>query len=80
MNGKTEELAVEICGAGDVLAFGLETRTAAVAIKGAGDAKVSVAKSLNVVIVGAGDVHYKGDPQVRKVITGSGDVKRVKSK
>ena len=76
LTGKADNLTVSIRGSGDVQAFGFGARQAAVAIKGSGDAKVSVSDTLSVHIAGSGDVHYKGNPQVVQQIQGSGDVKR----
>lgn len=76
LTGKADQLAVSVAGSGDVKAFDLDALSATVSIKGSGDAKVSVQRSLTIQIAGSGDVHYKGNPQVVQQIQGSGDVKR----
>jgi hypothetical protein len=76
LTGKAEQVTASVAGSGHIHGFDLIVASAAVAIKGSGDARVNVAKSLNIQILGSGDVHYKGNPTVCQQIAGSGDVKR----
>ncbi len=76
--GKAEALSIEITGAGDVAAEPLQSRTAKVKIKGAGEVAVSTSDTLDVSMTGAGDVTYSGDPKVTKSILGAGTVRRRK--
>ena len=76
LTGKAEQLTAGIAGSGDIHGFDLVASNATVSIRGSGDAKVNVAKSLNIQIFGSGDVHYKGNPTVCQQVAGSGDVKR----
>lgn len=76
LTGKAEQLAASVAGSGDIHGFDLIAASAAVTVKGSGDVKVNVAKSLNIQVFGSGDVHYKGNPTVCQQVAGSGDVKR----
>ena len=78
--GKTDRLAVEVNGSGDVFAFELAARQVEISINGSGDVRVSAAESLAVTIAGSGDVKYIGQPTLAQKIIGSGDVHRHQKK
>jgi hypothetical protein len=61
-------------GAGDVDAFGLQSRDAVVRLTSSGSVKVHATSTLDVTLTGGGDVQYRGSPRVTKNVTGSGRV------
>ena len=75
LDGKIERLLVDMTGASQLAADGLQTKTAEIATTGAGDADVAVTDTLKVAITGAGRVTYSGNPAtVDKRITGAGSI------
>lgn len=77
LSGKVDTQSVEIEGAGNYAAEGLQSQTCSIEVKGAGNARVWAEGTLNVEITGAGLVQYKGSPQVTKNITGAGSVRPI---
>ena len=77
LGGKIDRLLVDMTGASQLAADGLQTKTAEISTTGAGDADVSASQTLKVVITGAGKVTYSGNPRtIQKNITGAGSVRR----
>jgi hypothetical protein len=64
LEGKTDELNVNIIGPGDILAFDLEADVLDANIIGPGDLKVHVLKKISANFIGPGNVIYKGDPDI----------------
>jgi hypothetical protein len=75
LNGSVDRLLVDMTGASQLAADGLQTKTAEISTTGAGDADVAVTDMLNVVITGAGKVSYTGNPTIKKQITGAGSIR-----
>jgi Putative auto-transporter adhesin, head GIN domain len=76
LDGNIDRLLVDMTGASQLAANGLQTKTAEISTTGAGDADVAVTDTLKVVITGAGKVTYSGNPTIQKNITGAGSVRR----
>jgi hypothetical protein len=74
LDGKIDKLLVDMTGASQLAAEGLQTKTAEISTTGAGDADVTVSDTLKVIITGAGKVTYSGNPAIQKDITGAGSV------
>ena len=76
LDGNVERLLVDMTGASQLAANGLQTKTAEISTTGAGDAEVAVTDTLKVVITGAGKVTYSGNPTtIDKHITGAGSIR-----
>jgi len=75
LDGSVDRLLVDMTGASQLAADGLQVKTAEISTTGAGDAEVTVADTLNVVITGAGKVTYSGNPTIKKQITGAGSIR-----
>jgi hypothetical protein len=77
LSGSIDRLLVDMTGASQLAADGLQTKTAEISTTGAGDADVAVSDTLKVVITGAGKVTYSGNPAtIQKHITGAGSIRR----
>ena len=77
LDGKIDRLLVDMTGASQLAADGLQTKTAEISTTGAGDADINVSETLKVVITGAGKVTYSGNPvTIQKNITGAGSIRR----
>lgn len=77
LDGSIDRLLVDMTGASQLGADGLQTKTAEISTTGAGDAEVAVSDTLKVVITGAGKVTYSGNPPtIKKQITGAGSIRR----
>lgn len=77
LDGNIERLVVDMTGASQLAANGLQTKTAEISTTGAGDAEVAVTDTLKVIITGAGKVTYVGNPAtIDKRITGAGSIHR----
>jgi len=76
LDGSIDRLLVDMTGASQLAADGLQAKTAEISTTGAGDAEVTVSDTLNVVITGAGKVTYSGNPTIKKQITGAGSIRR----
>lgn len=75
LDGKVDRLLVDMTGASQLTADGLQTRIAEISTTGAGDADVNVSDTLKVIITGAGKVTYSGNPPtIEKHITGAGSI------
>lgn len=74
LDGLANQLDFEVSGSGDLHAFGLETQSAIIDIRGSGDAEVFAVNDLDVKISGSGDVTYRGNPSLNVKINGSGKV------
>jgi hypothetical protein len=75
LDGNIDRLLVDMTGASQLTADGLQTKTAEISTTGAGDADVAVTDTLKVVITGAGKVSYTGNPAtIDKRITGAGSI------
>ena len=76
LDGSIDQLLVDMTGASQLAAAGLQAKTAEISTTGAGDADVAVSDSLKVVITGAGKVTYSGNPPtIKKQITGAGTIR-----
>jgi hypothetical protein len=76
LDGNIERLLVDMTGASQLAADGLQTKTAEISTTGAGDADITVSETLKVVITGAGKVTYSGNPAtIQKNITGAGSIR-----
>ena len=76
LDGKVDRLLVDMTGASQLAAVGLQAKTAEISTTGAGDAEVAVTDTLKVVITGAGKVTYSGNPPtINKQITGAGSIR-----
>jgi hypothetical protein len=75
LDGSIDRLLVDMTGASQLAASGLQAKTAEISTTGAGDAEVGVTDTLNVVITGAGKVTYSGNPTIKKQITGAGSIR-----
>ena len=76
LSGNVDRLLVDMTGASQLAAAGLQTRTAEISTTGAGDSEVAVTDTLKVVITGAGKVTYSGNPAtIKKQITGAGSIR-----
>jgi hypothetical protein len=76
-SGQVDRQYVDISGAGDYDAAGLDGAQAVVTIPGSGEVRLRVSRRLDADIAGAGQVVYFGNPpQVREHIGGAGDVRR----
>jgi hypothetical protein len=76
LDGSVDRLLVDMTGASQLAAAGLQAKTAEISTTGAGDAEVAVTDTLKVVITGAGKVTYSGNPPtIKKQITGAGTIR-----
>jgi len=76
LDGSIDRLLVDMTGASQLAAKGLQAKTAEISTTGAGDAEVGVTDTLNVVITGAGKVTYSGNPPtIKKQIIGAGSIR-----
>ena len=75
-SGTVKHQNVQITGAGQYLAEGLQSANATVTVSGTGRAIVRVDETLKVGISGAGGVDYIGNPQVQSEVSGLGKVSR----
>ena len=76
LDGSIDQLLVDMTGASQLSAAGLQAKTAEISTTGAGDADVAVSDSLKVVITGAGKLTYSGNPPtIKKQITGAGTIR-----
>jgi hypothetical protein len=77
LDGSVDRLLVDMTGASQLAADGLQAKTAEISTTGAGDAEVAVTDTLKVVITGAGKVTYSGNPPtIKKQIAGAGTIRR----
>ncbi len=78
LSGKTTDHNFKISGSGDVNTLDLKAENCVIQISGAGDAKVNVAKRLDVKVSGSGSIRYTGDPdKVNSNVSGSGSVQKI---
>ena len=76
LDGSVDRLLVDMTGASQLVADGLQAKTAEISTTGAGDAEVAVTDTLKVIITGAGKVTYSGNPPtIEKQITGAGSIR-----
>jgi len=76
LDGSVDRLLVDMTGASQLTAAGLQAKTAEISTTGAGDAEVAVSDTLKVAITGAGKVTYSGNPTtIKKQITGAGSIR-----
>jgi hypothetical protein len=79
LEGSVDELLVDMTGASELSASGLQTKTTEISTTGAAEAEVAVADTLKVAIRGAGKVSYSGNPKtIEKRITGAGSIRHKK--
>ncbi len=72
LKGKTQALAIDVSGAGDVDAEALSASSVKVNVSGAAQIGLAEPDELNVDISGAGSVRYGGSPKITKNISGAG--------
>jgi hypothetical protein len=78
LNGSAKDVAVDISGAVDLLAYEFPAENYKVSISGAGKAEINVSRNLKVDISGAASVYYKGSPtNISQDVSGAGSVKKV---
>lgn len=78
VDGRVEEQRVSLSGMSDYRASGLESRKAAVAIKGpGGHATVRVADEMEAAIHGPGSIEYYGNPRVTNKVSPLGVVRHL---
>lgn len=78
LSGSASNADFEIAGSGNIMGQDFQTENCKVEIAGSGDAKVHVAKKLNVEIAGSGNVFYKGNPtDLNTDIAGSGKLRKM---
>ena len=76
LDGEVDRLLVDMTGASQLVADGLQTKTAEISTTGAGDADIAVSETLKIIITGAGKVTYSGNPAtIQKNITGAGSIR-----
>ena len=76
LDGKVDQLLVDITGAGKLKAKDLQCNVVEIATTGAADAWVNAAQKLRVAITGAGDITYSGNPPtIEKKIRGAGTIR-----
>lgn len=76
LQGKVDNLVVNVYGTGNVMAKDLVANVVKVVIRGAGDVIVYATKSLGADITGSGRVSYYGNPgQVVRLIRGFGEIR-----
>ena len=76
IEGRSDEVQVDISGAATLSALGLEARIGDISVTGASNAKVFVTEDLQVDVSGVSRVRYKGDPKLRVDESGVFSVKR----
>lgn len=77
LKGSVQSQTVGLTGAGSYDAEGLASRTARVALSGAGSANVWVEETLEADVSGAGSIRYKGNAKVTQISSGVGDIKPI---
>ncbi|SJZ70823.1 Putative auto-transporter adhesin, head GIN domain [Chitinophaga eiseniae] len=77
LKGNCEKVAYRASGAANIDALDFQTDEAEIGISGSGEAKVAVAKKLNVSVSGVGKVRYKGNPAVSQSVSGMGNVRQI---
>lgn len=75
MTGQCSQCAVEINGASDIDASGLDCLDASVSINGAASYLVAASRILEAQVNGVGTITYIGSPQITKRVAGLGSVK-----
>jgi hypothetical protein len=76
IQGRAQQLDVEISGSGSYQGEELASEVASVQISGSGSAIVAASQRLDVAVSGSGSVEYIGDPEVSQEVHGSGSVRR----
>lgn len=76
--GEVTDAQIEVNGAGEIDAPGLEIENAEIEINGSGEASIFVTRNLDVEVNGSGDVRYYGEPAVSQDINGSGSIQQKK--
>ena len=77
IEGRAEDVEVDLAGSGDFDLSALTARRAAVSIAGSGDVVLQASEALDVSIAGSGDVRYVGQPAVTQSVAGSGSIVRL---
>jgi len=76
LDGNVERLLVDMTGASQLAAAGLQAKTAEISTTGAGDSEVAVTDTLKVVITGAGKVNLLRQPgHVQQTDHGAGSIR-----
>lgn len=75
LNGeKQPKLDIQISGAGDVYAFGMQLDHCNIIISGTGNCEIDVIDKLQVMVSGVGNIFYKGSPEISSDISGVGNI------
>lgn len=75
IDGSATSLAVNLTGASQLHAAGLQTKSAKVTLVGASSGDVSVTDALDATVTGAGSLTYSGEPKsVERQVTGAGSI------
>ncbi|MBC9915223.1 head GIN domain-containing protein [Chitinophaga varians] len=77
LKGSCQRVSYHASGAANIEALDFQTDEAEIGISGSGEAKVAVAKKLNVSVSGVGKVKYKGNPTVNQSVSGMGNVRQI---
>lgn len=76
LSGKASQLDASLDGAGNLAAYELQVRDAAINLSGIGGAQVYVTDNLQARVSGVGNIRYKGNPQnIQRNISGVGSIK-----
>jgi hypothetical protein len=77
MNGKTEQLKIDISGSSSIDATALVAENAKVRINGSGNIHVQAVNTVDGQINGSGTIKYKGEPRnIHQEINGSGNISK----
>ena len=76
LNGQTENLTINLTGAGRANAENLPAGDVLVTLSGVGQVHVNAVDALDVTITGVGSVTYSGNPEITQNITGLGSLRR----
>jgi hypothetical protein len=76
LSGRSDDLTIDIKGAGLLSAGDLKAKRAKVSVQGAGQVTVNASDELDAEMSGAGIIWYIGDPKLKSNVNGLGLVKR----
>jgi Putative auto-transporter adhesin, head GIN domain len=74
--GRSDDLSINVSGAGSLDAVDLRAKRATVVVSGAGDVTVNASEELDARVSGAGDISYVGSPKLRSKVSGVGSIKQ----
>jgi Putative auto-transporter adhesin, head GIN domain len=76
LSGRSDDLTIDIKGAGLLSAGDLKAKRAKVSVQGAGQVTVNASDELDAEMSGAGIIWYIGDPKLKSNVNGLGLIKR----